>query len=239
LLQEEDLEPPIEPLPSLLSKSTFSWVYPLLRKGYGKVLHIDDVWDLVLKDKARVILADYRQLKTTAKLLWCLVYFFRYSLLKQCAYSSSSALIGFAPVLLMKSILEYIENPDGKSRNAVWLFVFLLLFTNIAESVLYQRVYWISDKVNIRISAIIKGEMFSKVLRRKASVASDTGHGDENRVRDAKASNENADKMGTPPKEVKTALSTDANIMNLVKFATQIASNLSYALIRKTFHINR
>jgi hypothetical protein len=73
--------------------------------------------------------------------------------------------------------------------------------------------------------------MFSKVLRRKALVTSNTGQGDENRVKDATASNENTNKIRTLLKEVKMALSKDANIMNLVNNNTT-----SIAGITKDFY---
>lgn len=182
---EGEVEPSREPLASLFSIATFAWVDAIVWQGYKKPFEMSDVWNLVPKDKAAAVLADYRQLKKTTILTWHLMRYFRTSLIIQCAYAVFSGLFTFAPTLLLKSILEYIEDPDTAPRNVIWLYVILLAFTDILRSLADQQALWIGRKICIRLRAIIIGEIYAKALRRKAAAGSDTVLGDKKDKDDA------------------------------------------------------
>ncbi|POS85266.1 hypothetical protein EPUL_004100, partial [Erysiphe pulchra] len=171
---ENNIEPSREPLASILSIVTFSWVDAVVWKGYKKVYELPGVWNLIPKDKAALILADYRQLTKTTALSWHLMRYFRGKLVMQCVYGIISAFFTFAPTLLLKSILEYIENPSIAPRNVIWLYVILLAFTDILRSFCDGQALWIGRKICIRLRAIIIGELYAKALRRKAASGSDT-----------------------------------------------------------------
>ena len=176
---EGEIEPSREPLASLFSIATFAWVDAIVWQGYKKALEMSDVWNLMPKDKAASVLADYRQLKKTTMLTWHLMRYFRMKLIVQCAYAVFSGLFTFAPTLLLKSILEYIEDPDTAPRNVIWLYVILLAFTDILRSLADQQALWIGRKICIRLRAIVIGEIYAKALRRKAAAGSDTVLGEK------------------------------------------------------------
>lgn len=118
---ENDITPSREPLASLFSLATFAWVDAIVWQGYKKTFEQKDVWNLVPQDKAAAVLADYRQLKKTTKLTWHFMRYFRSMLLIQCSFAVFSGLFTFAPTLLLKAILEYIEDPGTAPRNVIWL----------------------------------------------------------------------------------------------------------------------
>lgn len=183
---ENDIEPSKEPLASLFSLATFGWVDAIVWQGYKKTFEMPDVWNLVPKDKAASILADYRQLKKTTALTWHLLRYFKGSLILQCSYAVFSGLFTFAPTLLLKAILEYIEEPGSTPRNVIWLYVILLSFTDILRSLADGQALWIGRKICIRLRAIIIGEIYAKALRRKAAAGNDTVLGDKKDKKDAK-----------------------------------------------------
>lgn len=170
---EGDLEPSREPLASVLSLATFSWVDPIVWKGYQKTTELSDVWNLMPKDKAAAILADYRQLKKTSQLAFHLLKYFRRGLLIQGAWAVISGLITFVPTLLLKVILQYIENPTSTPRNAAWLYVTLLFASGVVNALASGQALWVGRKVCIRLRAIIVGEIYAKALRRRAAASSD------------------------------------------------------------------
>ena len=176
---EGDIEPSREPLASLFSIATFSWVDAIVWHGYRKTYELPDVWNLIPKDKAAAVLADYRQLKKTTSLTWHLMRYFRSQLVVQCAYAVFSGLFTFAPTLLLKAILEYMEDPDRAPRNVIWLYVILLSFTDILRSLADQQALWIGRKMCIRLRAVIIGEIYAKALRRKAAAGTDTVLGEK------------------------------------------------------------
>lgn len=182
---EGDLEPSREPLASLFSLATFGWVDAIVWQGYQKTLEAPDVWNLIPKDKAAHILADYRQLKKTTALAWHLLRYFKGMVILQCAFAVFSGFITFAPTLLLKAILEYIEEPGTTPRNVIWLYVIMLSFSDILRSLADGQSLWIGRKVCIRLRAIVIGEIYSKALRRKAAASGDTTLGDKKDREDA------------------------------------------------------
>src|SRR3978361_1246553 len=95
--------------------------------------------------------------------------YFRSQLVAQCSYAVFSGLFTFAPTLLLKAILEYIEDPDSAPRNVIWLYVILLSFTDVLRSLADGQALWLGRKICIKLRAIIIGEIYAKALRRKAA----------------------------------------------------------------------
>ncbi|TQS35541.1 hypothetical protein Golomagni_04038 [Golovinomyces magnicellulatus] len=175
---ENNIEPSREPLASILSLATFSWVDVIVWKGYKKVYELPEVWNLVPQDKAANVLAQFRQLKKTTSLSWRLLRFFKKSLFFQCFFAVISGIFTFAPTLLLKSILEYLEDPTSAPQNVIWLIVILLALTDVLRSFAEGQSLWIGRKVCIRLRAIIIGELYAKALRRKAISVVDNNVGD-------------------------------------------------------------
>jgi ABC-type multidrug transport system fused ATPase/permease subunit len=176
---EDDLEPSREPLASVLSIATFSWVDTIVWRGYKKTMELTDVWNLPMKDKAASVLADYRQFKRTSSLAWHLVKYFNRALLIQGMWAMFSNLFTFLPAMLLKGILEYVEDPSSTPRNAAWFYVCLLFVAGAVQAVADGQALWIGRKICIRLRAIIVGEIYAKALRRKAASTTDKVLGGE------------------------------------------------------------
>jgi ABC-type multidrug transport system fused ATPase/permease subunit len=206
---ENDIEPSREPLASLFSLATFGWVDAIVWQGYRKTFELPDVWNLVPKDKAAAVLADYRQLKKTTALTWHLMRYFKGSLVTQCGFAVFSGFFTFAPTLLLKSILEYIEDPGTAPRNVIWLYVILLSFTDILRSYADGQALWLGRKICIRLRAIIIGEIYAKALRRKAAAGNDTVLGDKQDKEDAAKTSKWKKLLGLGGKKKKDAKKSD------------------------------
>ncbi|CAK3837720.1 ABC transporter [Lecanosticta acicola] len=170
---EDGIEPSREPLASVLSLATFTWCDPIVWAGYRRTFEMKDVWNLMPRDKAAAILADYRQLKKTNILAWHLLRYFRRALLIQAAWAAISGIVTFVPTLLLKVILEYIEDPESTPRNAAWFYVILLFVSGCVNALSSGQALWVGRKICIRIRAIIIGEIYAKALRRRAAAAAD------------------------------------------------------------------
>ncbi|KAI9784983.1 MAG: hypothetical protein M1839_001179 [Geoglossum umbratile] len=171
---ENDLEPSREPLASVFSLATFSWVDAIVWKGYYKTFEMSDVWNLIPKEKATCILQDFRQAKKTSKLAWHLLKYFRHLLLIQALFACFSGFFTFAPTLLLRAILQYVENPRDTPVSSAWLYVILLFVSATIQTLGDGQALWIGRKVCMKLRAIIIGEVYSKALRRKAAVGSNT-----------------------------------------------------------------
>lgn len=181
---EGDIEPAREQIASVLSLATFAWVDAIVWKGFRKTYELTDVWNLVPKDKAGAVLADYRQVKKTSILAWHLLKYFKRGLLIQATWACGSGFLTFAPTLLLKAILEYVENPEYTPRNAAWLYVILLFVSGCASALADGQALWIGRKICIRLRAVIIGEIYAKALKRKASAGTDKILGEEKKKAD-------------------------------------------------------
>ena len=175
LLEWEDgIEPGRENLASLFSHYTFSWVDSIVYAGWKEPLTIQRVWNLLPRDKAAAVLASYRHFKKTTSLSFHLVKYFKGMLLAQALWAAVSGVLTFAPTLLLKAILEYVEDPSIAPKNVLWLYVILLPISDILRSVCDGQALWIGRKICINIRAIIVGEIYAKALRRKAAAGNDS-----------------------------------------------------------------
>ncbi|CAG9944491.1 unnamed protein product [Clonostachys rosea f. rosea IK726] len=170
---EDGIEPSREPLASLFSVASFAWADDLMWKGWKQPLEMGDVWNLLPKDKAATVLADYRQLKRTSALAWHMLKYFKGSLLLQCLLAVIGGVFTFAPTLLLRAILEYIEEPGDTPINVLWLYVISLPVLDMIRSWGDGMALWIGRKICIRVRAITVGEIYAKALRRKAAAGKD------------------------------------------------------------------
>ena len=170
---EDGIEPSREPLASLFSIATFAWVDAIVWQGWKEPMELDHVWNLLPRDKAASVLADYRQIKRTGALAWHMLKYFKGDLMIQCGLAAVSGFFTFAPTLLLKAILEYVERPDMAPRNVLWLYVIGLPILDMVRSYSDNMSLWIGRKICIRVRAIIIGEIYAKALRRKASAGKD------------------------------------------------------------------
>ncbi|KAG6006960.1 hypothetical protein E4U21_006580 [Claviceps maximensis] len=183
---EDGIEPSREPLASLFSLATFAWVDAIVYKGWKQSMELKDVWNLLPKDKAAAVIADYRQMKKTSALAWHMLKYFKGMLLFQCAMAVISGLFTFAPTLLLRAILEYVEEPDRAPINVLWLYVIGLPILDTIRSYADGMALWTGRKVCIRVRAIIIGDIYAKALRRKAAAGKDTVLGSDGSVKSKK-----------------------------------------------------
>jgi ABC-type multidrug transport system fused ATPase/permease subunit len=176
---EGDIAPAREPIASVFSLATFSWVDSIVWTGYKKTYELTDVWNLPSKDKAAAVIANYRQVKKTSSLAYHLLKHFKRGLLIQAGWAAISGFLTFAPTLLLKAILEYIERPDLTPVNAAWFYVILLFVSGSLSALADGQALWIGRKICIRLRAVIIGEIYGKALKRRAAATTDKVLGEE------------------------------------------------------------
>ncbi|KAH7008652.1 hypothetical protein EDB80DRAFT_441471 [Ilyonectria destructans] len=183
---EDGMEPSREPLASLLSLAVFGWVDAIVWRGWKSSMEMEHVWNLLPKDKAATVIADYRQMKRTGSLAWHLVKYFKGMLFAQCFLAVIAGFFTFAPTLLLKAILEYVEDPGNTPVNVLWLYVIGLPILDLVRSYSDNAALWIGRKICIRVRAIIIGDIYAKALRRKAAAGKDKVLLDSNKSKSTK-----------------------------------------------------
>ncbi|KAJ4302925.1 Transporter of the ATP-binding cassette (ABC) [Kalmusia sp. IMI 367209] len=176
---EGDIKPSREPIASVFSLATWSWVDPIVWTGYRKTYELSDVWNLAPKDKAAAVISQYRQVKKTSSLAFHLLKHFKRGLLIQAGWAALGGCIAFAPTLLLKAILEYVEAPEFTPKNAAWFYVILLFVSGCLSALADGHALWIGRKICIRLRAIVIGEIYAKALKRRAAAGADKVLGQE------------------------------------------------------------
>ncbi|KAL8874198.1 MAG: hypothetical protein Q9174_000426 [Haloplaca sp. 1 TL-2023] len=171
---EDGIEPSREPLASVLSLATFSWVDAIVWHGFRNTYELSAVWNLVPRDKAAAIMANFAQFKKTSGLAMHLLKHFKRELLLQAAWAIMAGLFTFVPTIILKAFLEFVEDPETTPANAAWFYIILLALSSCFEAVANGQALWIGRKICIRLRAVIIGEIYAKALRRKAAAETDT-----------------------------------------------------------------
>ena len=161
---------------SLLALATFSWLDPLIFKGYRQTLELEDLWNLTMSQQASRVLEDFHRTEPKGSLTWRLARYFYGTVLLQGAWTIFSNLFTFLPTLLLKAILEYVEDPTSATANAAWLYAILLFCCGAVQGTCDGQALWIGRKFGVKLRAIIIGEIYAKALRRKAAASVDPSH---------------------------------------------------------------
>ena len=208
---EGDIAPAREPVASVFSLATFSWVDPIVWTGYMKTYELTDVWNLPAKDKAAAVIANYRQVKKTSSLAYHLLKHFKRGLLIQAGWAAMSGFLTFAPTLLLKVILEYVERPDLTPANAAWFYVILLFVSGSLSALADGQALWLGRKICIRLRAVIIGEIYAKALKRRAAATTDKVLGEEKKKQEQDDEPKGLKRIFNFGKNKKKATSTSRN----------------------------
>jgi ABC transporter transmembrane region len=194
ITHQAELIPNKEPFASILSLATFNWVNPIVWHGNKNDFNLSDVWDLQRRDRAGQLLQRFGRLSRRTKLAWRLLSHFKLDLIIQMSWSFLGALLTFAPTLLLKAILEYMENPKGSSQWRAWLYVTLLAVSGCMYGIADGQAAWMGRKNGMHMESILMGgkrvatsphslifaltiaiEIHAETLKRKIKISRDTG----------------------------------------------------------------
>jgi hypothetical protein len=157
ITHQADLSPSAEPFASILSLATFSWVNTIVWRGNRKDFSLNDVWDLRRRDQVNQLLQRYRRSSRSTRLLWRLFSHFKSKLALQMSWSFLGALLTFAPTLLLKAILQYMEDPESSSLSTAWLYVSLLAVSGCMYGIADGQAAWTGRKNGMQMESILIG----------------------------------------------------------------------------------
>ncbi len=155
---------------SLLSRLTYSWVDDLVWIAFRGTLETSDLYGLNHDQTSAVIVSRFHAAAAAAiPLLWRLYQFFKCDVLKQGVWAAVHSVVVFMPAMLIRFILEYLEDPNLMSTSTAWLCVFGLLVSGIATSVAECQCEWVGIKIGSKLRSILISEIYGKVLRKSVA----------------------------------------------------------------------
>lgn len=168
-----DITPSPEPVVSIASYITWAWVDKFLWKAHQNYIEMKDVWGLMVEDYSILVIKRFNhfvQNKTKSRTFsFNLIHFFMKFIAIQGAWATISSAISFVPTMLLRRILEYVEDQSTAPLNLAWMYIFLMFLARILTAICAAQALFLGRRVCIRMKAIIISEIYSKALRRKIS----------------------------------------------------------------------
>uniref|UniRef100_A0A060SZS5 ARAD1C02970p n=1 Tax=Blastobotrys adeninivorans TaxID=409370 RepID=A0A060SZS5_BLAAD len=217
--------PSNEPVASLFQLVTFSFVDPLIWKGYWNALRMNDVWELREDDHAYHILRGFRKTPAALNMVLRMVRYFKKELFLAGIYAVLYSLSTFGPALLVKAILDYVEDPSRAPQGVAWLYAIGIFVIAVLDNIIHGQALFIGRRICIRMRAIIIGEVYAKALRRKASV----GGGDSSLGKKKDSASDDDGKEETDEDATQANLGSIINLMAIDAFkVSEICGYLHY-----------
>jgi ABC-type multidrug transport system fused ATPase/permease subunit len=95
-------------------------------------------------------------------------------LLIQAVWAALLSLFIFAPTLLLRALLEYVENPSQTPVNIAWLYVILMFVASVLSALCEGQTGWIGRRISLKLRSVAIGEIYEKTLKRKTTAQSST-----------------------------------------------------------------
>lgn len=184
---------------SLLSRGTWAWARPLLDLATKK-------GDLDQKDipepdhtlRADLLVETWNNYQFSGKLVWSLIWAYKYSIGLQWSVTLARSVLGLAPFLIMYRLIDGLEKRAVGIEPALslWALVILLGFVTLTEQWINGWVNWFSiNQVAFPMRGQLSAIIFEKSLRRKnvkiAEKNTDEAKDDKGKAK--KADNQNGD----------------------------------------------
>jgi hypothetical protein len=138
---------------SLYDHYLFSWVNPLISKGFRKTLNENDIYELPDFVRASNVLKDYKIHKRKS-LFGSLFHTFKKELFVQLCYSLIwSTITIFAPPYFLQKILIYVQNyPNNGDETEVkaYFYVLGLFLGTVIPSLCFQQTLFIGRQLGIK-----------------------------------------------------------------------------------------
>ncbi|KAF7342065.1 ATP-dependent bile acid permease [Mycena venus] len=219
------LEPAAEDYTSLFGWMTFSWVYPLIRRGTKNPLNEKDVWDLSPIMKTRPIFLKFIQLKRPS-LLQSILLANSSDLLLDGILSVLSSVLNYSGPFFMNLILFTLENPvEGGGRRLAYLYALLAFACQIAKTESDAMHYFYGRRASTRIKTELMAAIYEKALKRSDFTGLvDTDAKDDGKTktdsRDGKQDEENlGPKAGAQLGKIVNLMSVDTNTVAILPFS--------------------
>ncbi|PSS07360.1 ABC transporter C family member 8 like [Actinidia chinensis var. chinensis] len=160
---------------SLFSKLTFSWVNPLLKLGYSKILALEDVPCLVPKDESILAYGEFSRTwdllrrdkssnKTGNLVFWALVKVHAREMVFEGMCALLRTLCVVVAPLLLYAFVNY-SNRDTESTHEGLFLVGCLVVVKVVESLAQRHLFFNSRRTGMRMRSALMVAVYQKQLK--------------------------------------------------------------------------
>ncbi|KAI0048026.1 multidrug resistance-associated ABC transporter [Auriscalpium vulgare] len=204
---------------SLWGWVTFSWIWPLIKKGTHGTLNEPDVWSLSPTNQSRPLFIKFsRTLRPTLlRKIWATN---SLDLMLDFILTSVSVVFNYSRPYFLKRILDAIADPMPDNRSQAYIFAVLAFICTVAKAQADVQHLWFSRRASVRIRSELMAAIYDKALKRKdfsGIVDKDKDKGNGKTADGAKEESKDDDpKAGAGVGKIVNLMSSDARIISLV-----------------------
>ncbi|GMM56145.1 bile acid-transporting ATPase [Maudiozyma humilis] len=168
---DKHITPSPEPSTSIASFICWSWLDKFVWTAHNHVIEQNDVWGLSMEDYSIFVIKKFKYYLNSIKekkrgFSLNLILFFKNYLLLQAFWAIIASFLTFTPTLLLKKILEYVDDQSSAPLSVAWLYVILMFICKILVAIANGQALFFGRRVCIRMKSIIVSEIYSKALRK-------------------------------------------------------------------------
>lgn len=177
------ITPSPEPEASIASFLSWSWLNKFVWSAHKATIESKDVWGLLMDDYSIFVVKSFKRYTDSIgfkrSFTVNLISFFTKYLTLQAFWAFIESIVSFIPTLLLKRILEYVENRDSAPANLAWFYVFCMFLSRVFVAICQGQALFFGRRVCIRMKAIIISEIYTKALKRKINTNATKKSSDE------------------------------------------------------------
>ncbi|KAF7350973.1 hypothetical protein MSAN_01659500 [Mycena sanguinolenta] len=197
LVKKEDIGSSVSPedYTILWGWVTFTWVYPLVKRGRDTTLNEKDVWDLSPTIQSRNIFIKFVTLPQKSLLLrlWAANSF---DLIGDVALTLGSVMFNYAGPFFLKRILDAVDtvNESEKDKGQAYIYAILMFMCSVCKAQCDVYHLWLGRRAATRMRSELMAAIYDKALKRRDF----SGVVDQEKAKEA-AEKKAAAAAGTPP----------------------------------------
>ncbi|KAL0091774.1 hypothetical protein J3Q64DRAFT_1831157 [Phycomyces blakesleeanus] len=201
---------------------SFGWMNPVIYFGFSNELTRENIYSLTYQHLTRFVYEEFRETLASANRKQILLRIYKANrgvIWAQFIFSVSAMLVSYMNPYFQQKLLEYIADPQGRSINIAYAYVFGMAVVGIIKLVCSGIQLWAGRRWNVRTYAMLDAEIYAKTLKRKDM----TGNIGKEKV-EGKDNNDSSDKD-----DDKKPFSNTGKITNLMSIdADRLADTSSY-----------
>ncbi|KAF8345519.1 multidrug resistance-associated ABC transporter [Amanita rubescens] len=147
---------------------TFSWVYPLIKKGRSTTLQEDDVWNLSPTVQSRPVFLRFCEIRrsTLLRKLWAVN---SLDVIMDFVLTVLTVFLNYTKPFFLKLILDTLDTskPNRETRSKAYIYAFLSFACSIARSQCELQHLWFGRRAATRIRSELMSAIYDKALKRK------------------------------------------------------------------------
>ncbi|KAI5993554.1 hypothetical protein EDD15DRAFT_2167135 [Pisolithus albus] len=151
---------------SIFEWATYSWVYPLIKRGNTMEMKYEDVWDLTPAMRSGPIFTKFSVIERPT-LFKRLVAANRSDLTLDFFLTILTVSLSYAAPYFLRSILDLIENPTPERRSEAYVLALLAFLCAVLKGEADAQHLFFGRRASARVSAQLVNAIYDKALKRR------------------------------------------------------------------------